>query len=108
MIDGEPPKKNVKKSNKKIEWILKLYVAGATDSCVTAYNNLKKICEDYLKGEYSIELIDLLKNPRLAIDDQILAIPTLVRKLPQPLKKIIGNLSNTEKVIVGLDIKAGK
>ncbi len=86
-------------------WTLKLYVAGQTTKSLAAFANLKKICEDHLKGRYRIEVIDLLKNPALAKGDQILALPTLVRKLPQPVKKIIGDLANTERVLVGLDIK---
>lgn len=86
-------------------WILRLYVAGQTPRCITAFKNLKKICEVELKGKYSIEVIDLYQNPQLSKDDQILAIPTLVRKLPIPVRKIIGDLSNTEKVLIGLDIK---
>ena len=86
-------------------WELRLYVAGQTSKSLEAFANLKKICEENLKGKYSIEVIDLLKNPQLAKGDQILAIPTLVRKLPQPIKKIIGTLSNTERVLVGLDIR---
>ena len=82
-----------------------MYVAGQTPKAVTAFNNLKLICEEQLKGKYQIEVIDLLKNPQLARDDQILAIPTLVRKLPQPVRNIIGDLSNTERVLVGLDLK---
>ncbi len=85
-------------------WKLKLYVAGTTPKSLEAFENLKKICEEYLKGQYAIEIVDLLKNPKLARGDQIVAIPTLVRKLPPPLKKIIGDLSNTEKVLVGLNI----
>jgi circadian clock protein KaiB len=84
---------------------LRLYVAGQTPKSLTALSNLKKICEEHLKGQYRVEIIDLIKNPQLAQGDQILAIPTLVRKLPEPIKKIIGDLSNTEKVIVGLDIR---
>lgn len=84
---------------------LRLYVAGQTPKSLTALANLKKICEEYLKGKYRLEIIDLLQHPQLAQGDQILAIPTLVRKLPPPLKKIIGDLSNTERVIVGLDIR---
>lgn len=86
------------------EWVLRLYVAGQTPKAVTAFNNLKLICEEQLKGKYHIEVIDLLKNPQLARDDQILAIPTLVRKLPLPVRNIIGDLSNTERVLVGLDL----
>ena len=91
-------------AKKEEKMILKLYVAGQTPKSVTAFANLKKICEEHLKGEYTIEVIDLLENPQLAKGDQILAIPTLVRKLPEPIKKIIGDLSNTERVLVGLDI----
>ena len=87
------------------KWMLRLYVAGQTPKAITAYANLKKICEEHLQGSYQIEVIDLLVNPTLAKDDQILALPTLVRKLPEPIKKIIGDLSNTERVLVGLDIR---
>lgn len=88
-----------------VSWELRLYVAGQTPKSITAFNNLKKLCEEHLAGKYRIEVIDLLKNPQLAQGDQIFAIPTLVRKLPQPLKKIIGDLSNTERVLVGLDLR---
>jgi circadian clock protein KaiB len=84
---------------------LRLYVAGQTPKSITAFANLKKICEEHLEGKYHIEVIDLLVNPQLAKGDQILAVPTLVRKLPEPVKKIIGDLSNTERVLVGLDVK---
>ncbi|HOW34195.1 MAG TPA: circadian clock KaiB family protein [Methanoregulaceae archaeon] len=87
------------------EWILRLYVAGQTQNSLAAFANLKKICETHLGGRYRIEVIDLLKNPQLAKDHQIIAVPTLIRQLPEPVKKIIGNLSNTEKVLVGLDIR---
>lgn len=87
------------------EWELRLYVAGQTQKSVAAFANLQKICEQHLKGQYRIEVIDLVKNPQLARGDQILAIPTLVRKLPKPMKKIIGDLSNTERVLVGLDVR---
>ena len=87
------------------KWMLRLYVAGQTPKAITAYANLKKICEEHLQGSYQIEVIDLLVNPTLAKDDQILALPTLVRKLPEPIKKIIGDLSNTERVLVGLDVR---
>jgi circadian clock protein KaiB len=90
---------------KGAKWELRLYVAGQTPRSLTAFANLKIICEEHLKGEYSLDVIDLLENPQLAKGDQILAIPTLVRKLPEPMKKIIGDLSNTERVLVGLDIK---
>jgi len=86
-------------------WNLRLYVAGQTQKSITAFANLKKICEEHLAGKYRIEVIDLLINPQLAKGDQIIAIPTLVRKLPEPIKKIIGDLANTERVLVGLDIK---
>jgi circadian clock protein KaiB len=85
-------------------WNLRLYVAGQTPKSIAAFANLKKICEEHLKGQYSIEVIDLLENPKLAKGDQILAIPTLVRKLPEPIRKIIGDLSDTERVLVGLNI----
>jgi circadian clock protein KaiB len=94
--------KLVKKSNDK--WMLRLYVAGQTPKALTAYSNLKKICDEQLLGKYSIEVIDLLINPQLGAEDQILALPTLVRKLPVPVRKIIGDLSNTERVLVGLDL----
>ena len=85
--------------------LLRLYIAGRTPKCVTALENLKRFCEEHLAGQYEIEIIDLLEHPRLAKDDQIIAIPTLVRKLPEPLRKIIGNLSDTERMLVGLDLK---
>ncbi|MFA5073059.1 MAG: circadian clock KaiB family protein [Nitrospirota bacterium] len=91
---------------KKETWNLRLYVAGQTSKSLTAFANLKKICEEHLAGKYQIEVVDLLKNPLLAKGDQILALPTLVRKLPTPIKKIIGDLSNTERVLVGLDIRS--
>ena len=86
-------------------WQLRLYVAGQTPKSIAAFANLKRICEEHLAGQYRIEVIDLMVNPQLARGDQILALPTLVRKLPAPVKKIIGDLSNTERVLVGLDIK---
>ena len=86
-------------------WQLRLYVAGQTPKSLTAFANLKQICEDHLKGRYDIEVIDLLEQPQLSRGDQILAIPTLVRKLPQPVRKIIGDLSDTERVLVGLDLR---
>lgn len=85
-------------------WQMRLYVAGQTPKSLVAFANLKKICEEYLHGQYSIEIIDLSQQPHLAIEDSIVALPTLVRKLPEPIKKIIGDLSNTEKVLVGLQI----
>ena len=89
-------------------WILKLYVAGQSPKSLTAFRNLKKICEEHLKGKYEIRVIDLLENPRLGKGDQILAIPTLIRQLPEPVKKIIGDLSNEERVLVGLNLQTGK
>jgi len=84
---------------------LRLYVAGQTPKSILALSNLKQICEDHLQGRYEIEIVDLLENPQLAAGDQILALPTLVRRLPEPIKKIIGDLSNTERVLVGLDLQ---
>ncbi len=89
---------------KKETWELKLYVAGQTPKSVTALKNLRQYCETHLKGQYKIEVIDLLIKPQLAEGDQIFAIPTLVRKVPVPIRKIIGDLSNEEKVLVGLNI----
>ncbi len=90
---------------RKATWDLKLYVAGQTPKSLQAFANLKRICEEHLAGKYRIEIIDLLKNPQLAKGDQILALPTLVRKLPEPVRKIIGDLSDTERVLVGLDLR---
>ena len=87
------------------QWELRLYTAGQTPKSVLAFNNLKRICEEHMPGRYQIEVIDLLQNPRLAKEDQIVAIPTLVRKLPQPLRKIIGDLSDTERTLVGLQLR---
>jgi circadian clock protein KaiB len=87
-------------------WQLRLYVAGQTPKSVTAFANLKRLCEEYLAGEFEIEVIDLIENPRLARDDQIVAIPTLVRKLPEPIRKIIGDLSDTERTLVGLQLRS--
>lgn len=98
LSDGKQPGKARKYS-------LRLYVAGQTPKSLAAIANLKKVCEEHLAGDYEIELIDLLKNPQLAAGDQILAVPTLVRRLPEPLKRIIGDLSNSDRVLVGLDIK---
>ncbi len=86
-------------------WNLRLYIAGQTPKSITALTNLKKICEQHLANQYNIEIIDLVRHPELARKDQILAIPTLVRRLPPPLKKIIGDLSNSEKVLLGLDME---
>lgn len=86
-------------------WELRLYVAGQSPKCLEAFRNLKRICEEHLEGRYRIEVVDLLENPTLARGDQILAIPTLVRKLPEPIRKIIGTLADTERVLVGLDVR---
>ena len=99
MIEGEP--------NSDF-YDLRLYVAGKTAKSQAAFDNLKTLCEEHLAGRYRIEVIDLLVNPQLAHGDQILAIPTLVRKLPEPIKKIIGDLSNTERALVGLDLRPRK
>lgn len=89
-------------------WLLRLYVANQSPKCLAAFVNLKRICEEKLGGRYKIEVIDLMQYPHLAAGDQILAIPTLVRKLPVPVRKIIGDLSNTERVLIGLDLRAGE
>jgi circadian clock protein KaiB len=91
-----------------MEWELRLYVAGNTPNSVAAFSNLKQICESHMGGRYRIEIIDLLRTPQLAGGDQIIAIPTLVRRLPTPIKKIIGDLSNTERVLIGLDLKPAR
>ena len=104
----ENSKKRIKKEKpdktENDKWKLRLYVAGQTPKALTAFANLKKICEEQLENKYSIEVIDLLINPHLGTEDQILALPTLVRKLPVPVRKIIGDLSDTERVLVGLDL----
>ncbi len=97
--------KKVKNASGGERWELRLYVAGQTPKSIRAFGNIKKFCEEHLPGQYSIEIIDLLKNPQLASGDQILAIPTLVRRLPEPMRKIIGDLSNTERMLVGLNIR---
>ncbi len=122
-VPAKPPKKMTRKTPTKNRkslcepakagpvsevWNLKLYVAGQTPRSIAAFANLKKLCEEHVKGKYNIEVIDLLENPQLAKGDQILAIPTLVRNLPAPIRKIIGDLSNTERVLVGLDLKTSQ
>ena len=87
------------------KWELRLYTAGQSPKSLAALSNLKRVCEEHLAGRYSIEVVDLLKNPRLAKDDQIVAIPTLVRKLPEPLRRLVGDLSNTERTLVGLQLR---
>ncbi len=101
-----PPGGKERQSPENPVWELRLYVAGQTAKSLLAFANLKRICEEYLAGTYHIEVIDLLKNPQLAKADQILALPTLVRKLPEPVRKIIGDLSNTKRVLVGLDLRS--
>ena len=102
---AKPPVDKARRRPARATYDLCLYVAGNTQRSALALTNLKRICEEHLGGEYSIKVIDLLKDPALARGDQILAIPTLVRRLPSPIRKIIGDLSNTERVLVGLDVK---
>ena len=102
---SRPEKKPGKAKAADKAWILRLYVAGQTPKSLEAFTNLKQICETHLSGQYRIEIVDLLKNPGLASGEQIIALPTLVRQLPPPVKKLIGNLANTERVLVGLDLK---
>ena len=98
-------KHNGSNGTKNDVWNLRLYIAGQTAKSLAALSNLETICDEHLKGKFHLEVIDLLKNPQLASGDQILAIPTLVRRLPPPMKKIIGDLSKTERVLVGLDLR---
>ncbi|MBJ6723584.1 circadian clock KaiB family protein [Geomesophilobacter sediminis] len=88
-----------------VHWLLTLYVAGQTPRSVTAFSNLKQICEEHLPGRYDIEIVDVVTKPELATRDQVVALPTLVRKLPEPVRKVIGDLSNKEKVLVGLEVR---
>jgi circadian clock protein KaiB len=94
-----------REKSRRPTWELRLYVAGQTAKSLQAFSNLKRICDEHLGGIYKIEVVDLMKNPELAKGDQIFALPTLVRKLPEPVRKIIGDLSNTERVLVGLDLR---
>jgi circadian clock protein KaiB len=100
------PAARKRKDFRQPTWELRLYVAGQTAKSLQAFANLKRICEEHLEGQYKIEIVDLMKNPELAKGDQIFALPTLVRKLPEPVRKIIGDLSNTERVLVGLDLRS--
>jgi circadian clock protein KaiB len=100
-------KREGKKSTNGEAWNLRLYIAGTTPKSMEALRNLKQICETHLGKKYGVEVIDLLENPQLAAGDQILALPTLVRRLPPPLKKTIGDLSNMERVLIGLDLRPG-
>lgn len=101
-------KTKVEKRGAENEWKLRLYVAGETQRSLTAYSNLKKLCEQHLPNRYSIEVVDLSKQPHLAQADQIVALPTLVRKLPEPIRRVIGDLSNPDRVMVGMDLSLGK
>jgi len=110
-----PKEKAAKKTNRPAKpkpakgpegWNLRLYVAGQTPRSLTAFTNLKRLCEEHLPGKYNIEVVDLMKEPHRAQADQIVALPTLVRKLPEPMKRIVGDLSNIEKVVVGMDIRS--
>lgn len=105
MSNNPPPANTAAEKPEDKVWELRLYVAGQTPKCVKAFANLQRICDQYLAGQCRIEVIDLLEKPQLAAGDQILAVPTLVRKLPEPVRKIIGDLSNTERVLVGLDVR---
>jgi len=105
MRKSSSPKRRPAKTRRSDLWRLRLYIAGQTPNSIAAIVNLKKICEEKLRGKYRIEVVDLLEKPQLAKGDQIIAIPTLVRKLPAPVKKIIGNLSKTASVVVGLDLQ---
>lgn len=102
---NRPPRGSRRAATARDTWELRLYVAGQTARSIAALENLQKICQEHLAGKYSIEVIDLLKDPKLARGDQILAVPTLVRKLPEPVRKIIGDLSDAERVLVGLDLR---
>lgn len=103
---GADPAESTVANEASVQWLLKLYVAGLTPKSLLAFANLKKLCEEHVKETYSIEIIDLLKNPQLANDEQIFAIPTLVRRYPHPIRKIIGDLSNTERVLAGLGLSS--
>ena len=111
-LNGSRPKKASALKKEKPQtaesWMMRLYVAGQTPKSVTAFANLKRICEEHLAHQHEIEVIDLIENPRLAREDQIVAIPTLVRRLPEPIRKIIGDLSDTERTLVGLQLRSSK
>ena len=104
-IDMEPPAEPQEAGE---TWELRLYIAGQTPKSIAAFQNLKKLCEEHLPGRYQIEVIDLMQHPQLAAGDQIVAIPTLVRRLPEPLRRIVGDLSNTERALVGLQLRPAK
>jgi circadian clock protein KaiB len=104
-------RQNIRSKRERVSrkaWNLRLYIAGDTSRSIAALTNLQKICDEYLPGRYDVDVVDLLKSPQLAAGDQIVAVPTLVRRLPQPLKRIIGDLSNSQQVLVGLDLRPGK
>jgi circadian clock protein KaiB len=103
--DKTAPKKTKKTESKKEKFVLRLYVAGQTQNSVRAIENIKRICEEYLKGRYSLEVVDIYQQPVLAKGDQIIAVPTLMRKLPLPLRKFIGDMAATERILVGLDLR---
>jgi len=107
-MHSHEPENNAVKRATTPKWDLRLYVAGQTPKSLAAFANLKRLCEEHLRGEYRIEVVDLLRNPQFAEGDQIVAIPTLVRKLPPPIKKIIGDLSNEERTLIGLDLRPFK
>jgi circadian clock protein KaiB len=100
-----PKKKRNEIARPEAEWKLRLYVAGQTPKSLTAFANLRRICEEHLAGRYQIEVIDLMRHPELAQTDQIIALPTLVRKLPEPIKRIVGDLSNSERVVLGMNLE---
>ena len=106
-LRNHKPRSAFRKNHSSERWDLRLYVAGMTPRSIAALDNLKRICEETIPGRYSIEVVDLLRNPTLAAGDQIIAIPTLVRRLPPPIRKLIGDLANSERVLVGLDLNPG-
>ncbi len=108
MMDEVASSNHSASSTVEEHWDLKLYIAGQTPKSVAAFNNLKKLCDEHLRGRYTLEIIDLMSDPHLAQADQIVAIPTLIRKLPEPIRKIIGDLSNRERTLKGLDIHVHK
>jgi circadian clock protein KaiB len=103
---GQEKRHLAKEDHGETRWNLRLYVAGQTPKSLAAFSNLKRLCDEHLPGRYSIEVVDLVKQPHLAVNDQIVALPTLIRKLPEPIKRVVGDLSNTERVIVGMDLTA--
>ncbi len=106
MIQPRPADAGTGTADSDEVWDLRLYVTGRSPKCLRAIENLRRVCEEYLAGRYRIELVDLLENPRLAADDQILAVPTVVRRLPSPIRKLVGDLSDTERLLVGLQLRA--